>query len=1212
MKKSSRTTSSRKQSKHSSGYPDSETEIVDDEEREGGRRKTKTCKEESSVTVSHAGEKRKLEDGGGNRCLHENDSEVFADVEQISSKRRRESEKKNKNKNMKDEIADTERPSKEEVRNLKSKELEKLIRRSRDGSVQKGEYQECERDDTDRYMDGVGYKYKFRKSDNRDNRHADGASYTSKCGEVIDRDVRHTDGAGTKVKYGEAADRDSRHKDAASYASKHGEDADRGSRHKDGASCKVTGEAADKDAARYKAKYEEYADRDSKHKDAASYKVRYKEDADRDSRHKDAARYKGKYEEDADRDRKHKDAASYEVRYEEDADGDSRPRDSRTTEDFDCKKRHLEDRHHDKCPSRDHHSDRSGSKHAKDESYAIGIRYKRSRYDDGENPRYNDGRGSRGDDRMYHEYSTSQSTKKQNVDPGKNNVGYSIYNDGGDQTYSRSRSTKEQHFDPEKNDGGDTRYKDDRRNKADDREDQSRSSKERYVDPERNAGELIRYDDNKGSRADDREDRSRSQSIKAQHLYPEKKVSGMTEHVADEEGSHLHHADADLNASCNKQRNSPSSYSHLSKDQFRPSIQSELKYGEPDERVHINLLPSKEVADVSGALEQPCLSKHTKRLIDKDDSSFCDLSVERDLICDVSKPSNSPVDLPDDSKLIQSSGHNPDNNKFGRSSGVKDSGSSFAEGKGSWQLPSKNLPTGEKPQEDCDVFSSSSSINAGQVSSNSYSKFRQPHNHHKRANRPNAGSVHGNARKGLPNRPYPLVNNFTHFQHGPVSVGFNPLMHHYPAFPMYTARPLMDVNHPVFSHDVPNTGRYFSHGHQYGWRNPFDNGLYPPLPGQDANNVATRPEAPAHGTFDWNHKAELIGDQQMETSADMLNGSIGGVNVELPSVSHELKSAAYANEDETCLGLSWLQESQSDTHLDKGQKIEIGLDTVELAKEPCISKSIAEKLPKHSEMPKDEDGHFWLVYLSKLDISVELTHPELYNKCLTLKDVEPNENIDGDSLELLCLEKVVKTQVELPKLASSASLFVAVDDSVFQRAMFFYKKQREETRAITHALLIDEQKLDVQICDQENEVGPFSSSNELKQGQFFPACSAANRKVNASVLVLDMEKSCGSSPRQVDTSMILDVETVNGCIKDRSPTLHNASHSDHSRPGYLNRVRHFHSVGSTGENKSLDISSDHITVSSASGEEYENVMSKSVAPGSVSLSWTHDALEITR
>lgn len=104
MTASSQQKSSRKQSEHSSkdaaDYSDSETETEIVEEKEW---RTKNYREESSVGVSCAGEKRRLGDRGDSRSRHGNGSEDVADVEQISSKkRRRESEKK-----VKEKIADT-------------------------------------------------------------------------------------------------------------------------------------------------------------------------------------------------------------------------------------------------------------------------------------------------------------------------------------------------------------------------------------------------------------------------------------------------------------------------------------------------------------------------------------------------------------------------------------------------------------------------------------------------------------------------------------------------------------------------------------------------------------------------------------------------------------------------------------------------------------------------------------------------------------------------------------------------------------------------------------------------------------------------------------------------------------------------------------------------------------------------------------------------
>lgn len=97
-------------------------------------------------------------------------------------------------------------------------------------------------------------------------------------------------------------------------------------------------------------------------------------------------------------------------------------------------------------------------------------------------------------------------------------------------------------------------------------------------------------------------------------------------------------------------------------------------------------------------------------------------------------------------------------------------------------------------------------------------------------------------------------------------------------------------------------------------------------------------------------------------------------------------------------------------------------------------------------------------------------------------------------------------------------------------------------------------------------------------------------------------------------SVILDQESLNGYIEDKSPTLQLASQSALSRPGYLSRACDSiakHSGGSAEEKKSLDTRSDGITFLKVSGEAFEGVMSRSIEPGSVSLSRIHDSLEIT-
>lgn len=436
---------------------------------------------------------------------------------------------------------------------------------------------------------------------------------------------------------------------------------------------------------------------------------------------------------------------------------------------------------------------------------------------------------------------------------------------------------------------------------------------------------------------------------------------------------------------------------------------------EPQERVRHSLLHFKEVADVCGVLKQSSLSKPTKRLIDKDDSHLGDLSAARCLNPDACA---SAVHLVDDSKFttlgIKGSF---DSKEFGKRSGVtKHRDLSGTEGKGNLQPPSETPPTGELSREDIDGFSSLSSVKADQLPSNSWSNFPPPRHRYKRNNSSIVGRMYGNARNGapvnarsaVPNRPSPVMNSFTHFRHGPPPVGLHPVMHPFSALPMYGVRPVMDIR-SLFPHHIHDADRFLRQDHSFGWPNPIDGSQPPPFYAWDEINSVARTNSLAYGRLDWSHNREPIDGQRSETRTDMWKGPHDGVNLELPSVLRAKEPAVRTQEDEIWLGASSLQvqnqENQCDDLVDKSQKIEIGQNGDALAKEPPKpSNSIAEQLPELSKISKDDDDRLWLVYLSKLDISAELTHPELYNQCLKLMDAEQSQNVDEDSLKLLYLE----------------------------------------------------------------------------------------------------------------------------------------------------------------------------------------------------------------
>ncbi|XP_021829385.1 uncharacterized protein LOC110769668 [Prunus avium] len=1230
MGKNSRQKWTQKQSKHSSNdaaldHSDSEEEIdiVDEEVSEVKTKKSRNGKEESSVRVSkdsRPGEKRRPRERG-------NGVEYSAEVEHTASKRRRDSEKKDgkeKVPEVRGGTEDTEMLLKHEVRNPElKKELEKHIRRSRDGSVEKGKYKDYVRDDnedsaeveyiaskrrkdikrirkdvkekvpevgqgmddTERYLkdevrnpelkeelekqirrnrDGSVDKAKYKdyvRDDNdsrrsstgkhaKDRRYMDDENYKDKYGEDADRSykVKHgEDGDRSyKVKQGEDGDRSYKveygEDGDRSYRVKHGEDAERSYKDKygeDGARIYKVKYGEDGDRSY---KYGEDGDRSYKDKDGEdvgrSYKVKHEESGDRSYKDKDGEdadrsykvkhgedggdrSYKDKYGEEGDRSYKVKygkdGGRSYKDGYGEDADRDRRHRDSKPKEDVDWKKTHWEDRHKDEHALIDHNGDRSGTKYTRDKSNAGGIRYKKSRfdsrnYDDGQNTRYSDDRGKRDDDKE-------------------------------DQIYSRCLSTRE-------------------------------------------------------------------------HADAEKKITGrgMVKSVDDKEDSHKCCVDADFNASHKRQISFPSSYSHVAKDQSRHSREAELMSGdsEPQERVRHGL-HFKEVADVCGVLKQSSLSKPTKRLIDKDDSHLGDLSAERCLNPDARA---SAVHLVDDSKFttlgIKGSF---DSKEFGKRSGVtKDRDSSGTEGKGNLQPPSETPPTGELSREDIDGFSSLSSVKADQLPSNSWSNFPPPRHRYKRNNSSFVGRMYGNARNGapvnarsaVPNRPSPVMNSFTHFRHGPPPVGLHPVMHQFSALPMYGVRPVMDIR-SLFPHHIHDADRFLRQDHSLGWQNPIDGSQPPPLYAWDEINSVAQTNSLAYGRLDWNHNREPIDGQRLETRTDMWKGPHDGVNPELPSVLQAKDPAVRTQEDEIWLGASSLQvqneENQCDDLVDKSQKIEIGQNSDALAKEPPKpSNSIAEQLPELSKISKDDDDRLWLVYLSKLDISAELTHPELYNQCLKLMDGEQSQNVDEDSLKLLYLEEVVKTQVELSKLASSASLFVAINDCVFQRAMSFYKQQKEETRVMPLPSLFNKQKASfcsaknmdfVPNSAREKQTEPISSSNGSKPEQLLPTCSAPYKKVYEFVSVVGLDAS-------------------NGCINDNCPTIDHASQSAPGSPGHLSRAGDSrggeHSAGSADDWMLVDTRCDHIPFSKVPDE---GVMGHSIGSGSVNVSRIHAAFEST-
>lgn len=137
--------------------------------------------------------------------------------------------------------------------------------------------------------------------------------------------------------------------------------------------------------------------------------------------------------------------------------------------------------------------------------------------------------------------------------------------------------------------------------------------------------------------------------------------------------------------------------------------------------------------------------------------------------------------------------------------------------------------------------------------------------------------------------------------------------------------------------------------------------------------------------------------------------STNGVKMELPSTAHNEDSLMHAPIDEVCAGQS-IQQAHCDQNQPdfKAEILRIGQFSDSLAKKtseaPRTVIKTTETIDNLSKMSRGNDACYWNAYLSKLDVSEDLTHPELYNQCLSLMDLELNRTANEDACKLLYIE----------------------------------------------------------------------------------------------------------------------------------------------------------------------------------------------------------------
>jgi len=268
---------------------------------------------------------------------------------------------------------------------------------------------------------------------------------------------------------------------------------------------------------------------------------------------------------------------------------------------------------------------------------------------------------------------------------------------------------------------------------------------------------------------------------------------------------------------------------------------------------------------------------------------------------------------------------------------------------------------------------------------------------YKRGSDAGLGRGHGNAWRGVPNWNSSVPNGFIPFQHGPPHGSFQAMIPQFPSQPLFGVRPAMEMSHAGIHYHIPEADRFSSHLRPGGWQNIMDGSGPPHLHGWDGSNGAG---PHMYGGPEWEQKRHSMNGRGWESNADLWKGQEGDMKRDLPSPSHKDDYPEQAPADDALAMKAGQRSHNEDNHHEvQAKTAEISSTGTSPAKETSNSfpKPAREEAADHTKLSSDDDSYFSRFYLSKLDISAELAHPELYNQCISLLDIEESTTMDEDT-----------------------------------------------------------------------------------------------------------------------------------------------------------------------------------------------------------------------
>lgn len=296
---------------------------------------------------------------------------------------------------------------------------------------------------------------------------------------------------------------------------------------------------------------------------------------------------------------------------------------------------------------------------------------------------------------------------------------------------------------------------------------------------------------------------------------------------------------------------------------------------------------------------------------------------------------------------------------------------------------------------------------------------------------PNVARAHGNPWKGVPNWTSPLTNGFIPFPPGPnipPQGVFPNMMPPFPSQQMFGVRPSNDMNHLGIPF-MADADMFAGHMRPFGWQNMVD-GSGPHFHGWDTSNSAMRDMSPMF------RPGHLSNGRIRETNADIWKQN-GDMHPSFGPGSLTDENKLKASMDE---GFS-KPDPQGSLGENDVENLEKSVDSkANFSRDKqTLSEPTDVAIVNSLESPAVESTVNYLdLYLSKLDISVELVQSELYDHLKSM-EIERQEDADEDNMEFALLEEPLSLEFSDP--CEAILPFPAVDDSLFQQALKLYNAQ---------------------------------------------------------------------------------------------------------------------------------------------------------------------------